>query len=63
MEELTDLRSVATTAGKTTQDIEKRMAGAIRAFGLLRRRLLIRSEISLRVKTMIFNAIVLPVLL
>ena len=61
--EFTYLGSVVTTDGKTMKDIEKRRAGARRAFGSLRKRLWRRREISLRVKMKIFNAIVLPVLL
>ena len=61
--EFTYLGSVVTTDGKSTKDIEKRRAGARRAFGTLRQRLWKRREISLRVKMKIFNAIILPVLL
>ena len=61
--EFTYLGSVIATDGKTINDIEKRRAGARRAFGSLRQRLWRRREISLTVKMKVFNAIVLPVLL
>ena len=61
--DFTYLGSVVTSDGKVKEDIEKRRAGARRAFGQLRRRLWKRGEISLRVKMKIFNAIVIPVLL
>ena len=61
--EFTYLGSVITSDGKFTQDIERRRAGATRAFGTLRRRLWGRREISQKTKMKIFNAVVLPVLL
>ena len=63
VEEFTYLGSVVTADGRINQDIERRRAGARRAFGSLRQRLWSRREISLKVKMRIFNAIVLPVLL
>ena len=63
VEEFTYLGSVITSDGKFVQDIERRRAGATRAFGMLRRRLWGRREISLKVKMKIFNAVVLPVLM
>ena len=49
--------------GKLTQDIERRRARATKEFGMLRRRLWGKREISLKVKMRIFNAVVLSVLL
>ena len=63
VEEFIYLGSVFTSDGKVMQDIERRRAGATRAFGTLRRRLWGRREVSLKVKMKVFNAIVLPVLL
>ena len=63
VEEFTYLGSVITSDGKFIQDIERRRAGATRAFGMLRRRLWGRREVSLKVKMKIFNAVVLPVLM
>ena len=63
VDEFTYLGSVMASNGKFTQDIERRRAGATRAFGMLGRRLWGRREISVKVKMRIFNAVVLPVLL
>ena len=63
VEEFVYLGSVFTSDGKFVQDIERRRAGATRAFGTLKRRLWGRREVSLKVKMTIFNAVVLPVLL
>ena len=63
VEEFTYLGSVVTSDGKCIQDIERRRAGATRAFGTLRQRLWNRREISRKVKMKVFNAIVIPVLL
>ena len=63
VEELTYLGSVMASNGKFAQYIERRRAAATRAFDILRRRLWGRREVSLKVKTKIFNAVVLPVLL
>ena len=52
-----------TSDGKYIQDIERRRAGATRAFGTLRKRVWGRREISLKIKMKIFNAVVIPVLL
>ena len=62
VKEFTYLGSVIAINGEFTQDTEMRRTGATRAFGMLRRRLWGRREISLKVKTKIFNAVVLPVL-
>ena len=63
VEEFTYLGNVITSDGKFMQVIERRWAGATRAFGMLRRRLWGRREVSLKVKMKIFNAVVLPVLM
>ena len=63
VEEFVYLGSVFTSDGKFLQDIERRRAGATRAFGTLKRRLWGRRDVSLKVKMKIFNAVVLPVLL
>ena len=63
VEEFAYLRSVITSDGKFAQDIERRWAGATKAFGMLRRRLWGRIETSLKMKMKIFNAVVLPVLM
>ena len=63
VEEFTYLGSIITSDGKCIQDIERRRAGATRAFGTLRKRMWGRSEISLKVKMKVFNALVIPVLL
>ena len=63
VDEFTKLGRVMASIGKFTQDIERRRAGATRAFGILRRRLWRRREISVKVKMKIFNAVVLPILL
>ena len=63
VEEFTYLGSVIASNGKFTKNIERRRAGATRAFGMLRRRSWGRREVSLKVKMKMFNAIVLPVLL
>ena len=63
VEEFTYLGSVTTSDGKLVQDIQKRRAGATRAFGMLRRRPWGKREISLKVKMKISNAVVLSVLL
>ena len=63
VEEFTYLGSIITSDGKSIQDIERRRAGATRAFGTLRKRMWGRREISLKVKMKVFNALVIPVLL
>lgn len=63
VEEFIYLGSTITSDGKFVRDMERRKAGATRAFGVLRRRVWGRREISLKVKMKIFNAVVLPVLL
>ena len=63
VEEFVYLGSVFTSDGKFVQDIERRRAGATRAFGTLRRRLWGRRDVSLKVKMKVFNTVVLPVLL
>ena len=63
VEEFVYLGSVFTSDGKFLQDIERRRAGATRAFGTLKRRLWGRRDVSLKVKMKIFNVVVLPVLL
>ena len=55
------LGSVMGSNGKFTHDIEKRTAAATRAFGMPRRRLWGRREVSLKNKKRIFIAVVLPV--
>ena len=62
-EQFTYLGSVITSDGKFIHDIERRRAGATRAFGMLRQRMWGRREISLKVKMKVFNAILMPVLL
>ena len=62
VEEFTHLGSVIVSNGNFTQDIGRRRAGATRAFGMLRRWLWGRKEISQKVKMKIFNTVVLPVL-
>ena len=57
IEEFIYLGSVITSDGKFVQYIERRRAGATRAFGMLRRGLWSRREMK------IFNAVVLPVLM
>ena len=63
VDEFTYLGSVISSDGKFMKDIEKRRAAATRAFGMLRPRMWGRTEISLKVKMKVFNAIVLPVLM
>jgi hypothetical protein len=63
VEEFIYLGSTVTSDGKFVRYMERRKAGATRAFGVLRRRVWGRREISLKVKMKIFNAVVLPVLL
>ena len=63
VEELTYLGSVITGDRKFIRDIERRRAGATRAFGMLRQRMWGRREISLKIKMKVFNTITIPVLL
>ena len=63
MEEFANLGNVFTSDGKFTQDVERRRAGATRAFGTLKRRLWGRRDVSLKAKMKIFDAVLLPVLL
>ena len=62
VEDFTYLGSVLTSDGKFVQDIERR-AEATRAFGMLRRRLWDRREVSLKVKIKIFKAVMMSVLM
>ena len=57
------LGSVLTSNRRCLNDIERRRAGAIRAFGMLTQRRWGRKEISLKVKLKVFNGIVIPVLM
>ena len=54
VDEFTYLESVITSDGKFVQDIEKSKAGAMRAFGMLLWRLLVRREINLKVNMKIY---------
>ena len=61
-EEYIYLGSAITSDGRHVRDMERRRAGAARAFGTMKRRLWGRREVSLKVKMKIFNAVVVPVL-
>ena len=56
------LGSAITSDGRHVRDTERRRAGAARAFGMMKRTLWERTEVSLKVKKKIFNAVVVPVL-
>jgi len=61
-EEYIYLGSAITSDGRHVRDMERRRAGAARAFGTMKRRLWGRREVSLKVKMKIYNAVVVPVL-
>ena len=63
VEEFNYLGSETSSDGKFMKDIEKRREAAARAFGMLRPRMWSRTEIILKVKMKVFNAIVLAVLM
>ena len=63
VEEFTYLCSVVTSYGKCMLDIQRRRAGATRAFEMLRQRMSGRREIKLKMKMNEFYATVIPVLL
>ena len=63
VEEFTYLRSVRVSKGKFTQDIERRRAAVSKALGTLRHRVWGRREVTFKVKTKVFSAGRLSVLL